>query len=1107
MLAFIWSQKLRHKNFVLLFKKICYPLLLICFATELTQLIYEHYYENLCILSGDIELHPGPQNEIQICHLNIRSLSHAKLLALKHQLANVYDIIAITETFLNANSAQDLSIQEYHPILRKDRAAPGGGVAVYISQNYIYKRRVDLEIAHVECLWVEIISKNQKFLLAVCYRPPDANAEFWEDIQYMIDLASLDRCKNIIMTGDLNADPLTLEGRKLSRLCDANDFTLHIDQPTRITENSSTILDQFISNIPQHITSSNVLAPLSTNDHCTITMSLSFKKQKSCAYKRLIWLYDRGNFEEMNTKIKNYDWNICFDSNDIDIVCQNWTTSFLNLARQSIPNKLVEIRPKDTAWYNSELRKLKRSKDRAHNKAKTSQNMEHWANFRLLRNQYTNKLRDAERTYRESLALTLKTSKNIDPKRWWHVSKQFMGKSKDTNIPPMEGNNKTYFDTKNKADAFNEAFLQFSQLNTDGAVLPTFVYKTNSRLSNINILESDVCDILKSLDVSKATGPDGISARMLKETALSSASSLTRLLRKSFEIGKIPKSWKIANVLPLHKKGDRTCFSNYRPISLLSVVSKVYEKLIFKHVFNYLRDNNLISIHQSGFIPGDSTVNQLLYMYNLFCCALNEKKDVRIVFCDQSKAFDRVWHEGILFKLKSLGIEGQLLKWFSDYLKGRKQRVIINGICSELLSILAGVPQGSVLGPLLFLIYINDLTENVQCGIKLFADDTSLYIIFDKDNVNEATEELNSDLQTVSDWANQWLVTFNPQKTKSLYISLRNNPDPPHLLFDGHVLDSIESHRHLGLELNSKLGWKDHIESITTNSNKKLNLLAHLKHLLDRKTLLTMYQSFIRPSLEYGNIIFCNCTDLENEMLESVQRRAARIISGGIISTSSTSLYQEIAIEPLKTRRNRNVLLMFHKIINDNTPPYLTELKPRTVSQRQDYNLRNPNNFTMPLCRISKYQKSFLPYAIYLWNQLTTEKKKLHDYDAFKEALQRDIPIENTLYEIGTRRETIIMARLRMNCSELRAYLYHIKVIDSPQCTCGYESEDTVHFFISCPLYNGPRTALLNTITNLTPFTLKTVLYGNKDLSFEDNKTIYLATLNFVRATKRFDPP
>ena len=922
----------------------------------------------------------------------------------------------------------------------------------------------------------------------------------------MFDLAYQDQCKQIILAGDLNSDPASREGKRLERFCDTNSLTVHINVPTRITENSSTILDQFLSNIPEKVINSNVLAPLSTNDHCTITLTLSFKKQKAKAYKRLTWLYKRADFDGMNRYIKNFEWETCFGNDNIDISCQNWTTSFLNIARQFILNKVVEIRPRDAAWYNSELRKLKRQKDRAHVNAKSTHKAEDWATFRSIRNNYTSRLRETESNYKQSLALSLQNSQHIQPKQWWHITKQFMGENKDSVIPPMEHNNYTYFDEKEKADAFNKAFLSFSQLNLDQAALPELIYKTDSRLSNIIIHESEVLDILNSLDTSKATGPDGISAKMLKETATSVAPSLTKLFQISLKKGKIPKLWKEANVLPLHKKGDKTSFANYRPISLLSIVSKVYEKLIFKHVYNYLRDNDLISIHQSGFTPGDSTINQLLYMYDLFCKALNDKKDVRIVFCDQSKAFDRVWHEGILYKLQCLGITGPLLEWFSNYLKDRKQRVIINGICSEFMKILAGVPQGSVLGPLLFLIFINDITDDIRAGIKLFADDTCLYIIFETNNAGEATDTLNSDLDTVNKWAKKWLVTFNPQKTKSLYVSLKNNLNPPRLIFDGHYLDNIDSHKHLGLELNSKLTWKNHIDSITSTADKKLNLLTHLKHTLDRQTLLIMYQSFIRPSLEYGNIIWCNISEAECESLDKVQRRAARIITGGTISTSVRCLYQELSLETLQSRRDRHILLMFHKIVNNNVPSYLVELKPIPVNQRQNYNLRRENMLTMPKCRLTKYQRSFLPTAIKLWNTLPPFVKVL-DYDRFKAHLEKSIPDENPLFQIGNRKDTINMARLRMNCSVLNSHLFNINVIDSARCACGYECEDTVHYFISCPLYNGPRAVLHNIVSHITPFALRTLLFGCENLNHNDNKIIYEATILYVKQTRRFDPP
>ena len=214
----------------------------------------------------------------------------------------------------------------------------------------------------------------------------------------------------------------------------------------------------------------------------------------------------------------------------------------------------------------------------------------------------------------------------------------------------------------------------------------------------------------------------------MKELARPLSGPLTDLFNFSLTAGKVPNLWKQANVTPVFKKNEPSDVANYRPISLLNTIGKVLEKIIHKYVFNFLNDHQVITTLQSGFVPGDSTVNQLVEIYNTFCQALDEGKEVRAIFCDISKAFDRVWHKGLLFKLNSVGISGSLLQWFTDYLDNRKQRVVIPGVCSDWSLVKAGVPQGSILGPLLFLLYINDIVENINSSVRLFADDTSLYI-------------------------------------------------------------------------------------------------------------------------------------------------------------------------------------------------------------------------------------------------------------------------------------------------------------------------------------------------------------------------------------------
>ena len=380
----------------------------------------------------------------------------------------------------------------------------------------------------------------------------------------------------------------------------------------------------------------------------------------------------------------------------------------------------------------------------------------------------------------------------------------------------------------------------------------------------------------------KAFGPNGLSNRILRELASEVSTPFCALFNQSLRTGSFPTPHKEANVCPVPKKGDLSIVSNYRPISLLNSECKVFERLVFKYLFNHLQYNNLLTSLQSGFIPGDSTVNQLTYLYNTFCQALDSGKEVRAVFCDISKAFDRVWHTGLLHKLQAAGVTGDALAWFKNYLSDRKQRVVLPSTVSDWTFLRAGVPQGSILGPLLFLLYINDIVADIGSHIRLFADDTSLFIIVD--NPITAANCLNTDLNKISRWAETWLVTFNPTKTEALLFSRKlNKPQHPPLLMQNHQIAEVNTRKHLGLYLSNDCTRHHHINYIKDKACFRINIMRKLKFKLDRKSLEIIYTTFIRPLLEYGDVIWDNCTQYEKLELEKIQNEAARIATGVIL--------------------------------------------------------------------------------------------------------------------------------------------------------------------------------------------------------------------------------
>ena len=297
------------------------------------------------------------------------------------------------------------------------------------------------------------------------------------------------------------------------------------------------------------------------------------------------------------------------------------------------------------------------------------------------------------------------------------------------------------------------------------------------------------------------------------------------------------------------KSGDKSLPCNYSAVSLLNGIEKVFERIIFKHVFNHLRETEFFTPCQSGFLPGDSTVNQVTYLYNRICKALDDGLEIRVVFFDISKAFDKVWHKGLIFKMKNAGIQGSLLAWFENFLLDRYQRVVLPGGSSDLICVRAGVPQGSILGPLLFLVYINDIVKDIGSNINLFADDTCLSVVVNNPNV--AGNLLQSDIDKVSLWANRWLVSFNTQKSEYLIFSLkRNKPSHPGLFMFNTVIPNVRFHKHLGIVLTNDSSWDNHIDQITAKAWKRIHIMRRLKLRLDRQALQIMHFSFIRPILE-----------------------------------------------------------------------------------------------------------------------------------------------------------------------------------------------------------------------------------------------------------------
>ena len=528
------------------------------------------------------------------------------------------------------------------------------------------------------------------------------------------------------------------------------------------------------------------------------------------------------------------------------------------------------------------------------------------------------------------------------------------------------------------------------------------------------------------------------------------------------------------------------------------------EKIINKKLNNYLIVNNVIFPFQSGFRRGDSTVNQLLLMHHEFSKALDENKEIRIVFCDISRAFDRVWHKGHLFKLCSIGISENIIGWFKDYLSNRQQRVCIKGVASLRKFIKAGVPQGSILGPTLLLIYINDIIKDLRCNIRLFADDINLYVIVENP-VNKAFQ-LNTDLCLIYKWAKTWLFDFHSNITVSL-IQSRKRCKPFHPLYTWvlHILMNLLNTNIWDLYFSSDATRTEHIVNIVERAWKRIDSLRRNKFMLERLPLLNLYTTYIRLLYEYANIIWDNCSIENKRNLECIQIEAACIITGATKLCSIQKLYDDTGIQTLQKRRNNHKLFQLYKSLNRSTPQYLQSLIPQRVQNISRYQLRNMSNFNAPPARTASHANFYLPSTLRDWNSLDLIVRNSPTLKSFKRQLNRtrnENPYLKYFDIVHTSRSgQIYHSRLRLECSSLKHHLYTKSIVQDSRCSCG-AIETTSHYLLSCDRYRNQWIRYLYLIPQ--PLSVPKLLFGIPEATTEENNFIFKQVQLYILATKRF---
>ena len=743
-----------------------------------------------------------------------------------------FDILTLNETRLDS-SILDSEVQiPGYDIIRSDRNRYGGGVAIYIRTVIPYVIRKDLLQDTLELLSIEVRkSKSKPVLISTWYRPPSAKIELFQMFENFLKLID-NEDKGIIITGDLNCNLIDhIPNPATSKLIDIIDiFQLqqHIQTPTRTTHNSSSLIDLILTRIGDDKILKAGVVDLGICDHSLVYLCRKIgipKEPPKIVFSRQFKNYNPRQFkEELRYYTSSY-----LTSNDPNVLWNEFRNNFLTVADKYAPVRQRRIKREHKPWLTKEIKQLMYHRDYLKRQSVRFTS----SNYKAAYKRCKNKLNKLIKTTKEEYFKTKLSNANNSKDSWQAINELLNKKPESTQVTQLNVDDQVITGDGNIADCFNQYFSSIGcklsdniqKINIDPLA---FITPVENLFHFSYISAHEVLSALNQLNSKKSPGLDGISVKLLKDTSDVIAQPLANIFNISLQTGIFPDDWKIAKVSPVYKEGSKTDCGNYRPISVISVIAKLFEGLVYNQLRTFISDNNILIEQQSGFRSQHSTETALLGSTNKWLCNMDSGLINGVLFLDLKKAFDTVDHEIVLQKLHLYGIKGTSYAWFKSYIQKRKQICSMNGKKSHPREIRCGVPQGSNLGPILFLLYINDLPKCLQTTqANLFADDTNLSCA--GSDPNEIEIKLKSDLEKVHNWLRCNKPTLNNSKTEYMIIGSGHrltkfeNISEVSLAIGGNDIKRVSSKKSLGFIIDDQLKWGMHIDAQCKKSQKILH--------------------------------------------------------------------------------------------------------------------------------------------------------------------------------------------------------------------------------------------------------------------------------------------
>jgi hypothetical protein len=881
----------------------------------------------------------------------------------------------------------ELQIKGYNLIRCDSHTRHTGGVAIYLKSNVQF---TITETFITNEIWINAIRIQGGIiagLFAVVYRSPSCSkVTFLEEFEQWCG-RNLENNEYKMIVGDFNIDLLKtdLYSKRLEILRKLYGLKHFIKEPTRTTQNSATLIDFVMSDFLR--TKATIDPDEMISDHATIKITMENNKSeniKTCAtlskfkYSKTDFLSKLDNVDTTEINNKSLDEQANFYVNNL----KNATTNML--WKWTVKRKNINC------WYKKDFLKEKKIVVNCYKKATFTQENGDWTVFKNKRNDYVQSLRIANNEYdKRKLAEC-----NGDQSKMWAVLKQIVKGNQINSIDYIKSGNTKITDKKEIAQTFNNYFVEsIRKLNDEIEIVNVSAAAGEPSVTSIDHPNNEENFKFKPIDletlnsvikeIKLKSDDEHLNITVIKDSMPILGHVLLNIINKSLQDGQFPEEWKQSVVVPVAKKSGTKKVEEFRPINTLPTYEKILEAVVKKQLIEYLERKHILVDAQSGFRKSHSCETALNFVIAEWKDAMDKNEVTVALFLDLRRAFETIDQNILLQKLEKIGIIGKERQWFATYLIGRTQKTKVDGVYSDTIENKLGVAQGSTLGPILFLLYINDIVSNMnECKIKLFADDTLIYI--SEKDVNCAIEKMNDELKNLVFWLKINKLSLNLEKTAYMLISNRNIESENTIEMDNVEINKVDFTKYLGVILDSKLNFNEHFDFVLKKMAKKISFFWRISKKLDQQHRIMVYMTVIAPHIEYCSTILYILNEEKINKLQVLQNRAMRVILGCDRRTRIATMLEALPwIMTVKQRLNYNALVFIFRTKMGLLPDYLTN-RIQYAGQGHGYSLRNPNRFRLPKYSKRMSQNSLFYKGLKTYDEMDNEIKNETNLNAFK---------------------------------------------------------------------------------------------------------------------------